>query len=138
MSKLLKYYTVFLILVNSLFAHECLILNPEDYGEKQIKINNEGVLLTILYNKNNYKSTNNNCVLYGYGAYGLDDEPYFNKYIPSLLDRGYIYCIAHIRGGGKYGEKCLVSKGLVQVRARIRTALVRGVLLFSQNASSSR
>jgi len=79
--------------------------NPDDFGEKQVKINNEGVLLTILYNKKNYKSTNNNCVLYGYGAYGLDDEPYFNKYIPSLLDRGYIYCIAHIRGGGKYGEK---------------------------------
>ena len=38
MSKLLKYYTVFLILVNSLFAHECLILNPEDYGDCQFEL----------------------------------------------------------------------------------------------------
>ena len=79
--------------------------NPEDYGEKQVKINNEGVLLDILYHKDKCKTFDNKCVLYGYGAYGLNDEPYFNKYIPSLLDRGYIYCIAHVRGGGKYGEK---------------------------------
>ena len=30
------------------------------------------------------------------------DYPDFNKYLPSLLDRGYLYCIAHLRGGG-YG-----------------------------------
>ncbi len=44
------------------------------------------------------------CHLYGYGSYGLTIPSSFSSARISLLDRGYVYAIAHIRGGGDMGE----------------------------------
>lgn len=44
-------------------------------------------------------------LLYGYGAYGISEDPYFSIATISLLDRGFIYAVAHIRGGGELGRK---------------------------------
>ncbi|QQS41094.1 MAG: S9 family peptidase [Acidobacteriota bacterium] len=44
-------------------------------------------------------------LLYAYGSYGYSMTPYFSTTRLSLLDRGMIYAIAHIRGGGELGEK---------------------------------
>jgi oligopeptidase B len=44
-------------------------------------------------------------LLYGYGSYGISIAPTFNSNRLSLLDRGVIYVIAHIRGGGELGEE---------------------------------
>ncbi len=43
--------------------------------------------------------------LSGYGSYGASSEPYFSSARLSILDRGFIYAIAHIRGGGEMGER---------------------------------
>tara|TARA_B100000424_G_scaffold253646_1_gene230974 strand:+ start:10696 stop:12873 length:2178 start_codon:yes stop_codon:yes gene_type:complete len=48
---------------------------------------------------------NAKCVLWGYGAYGVTRDPEFDIFIPSLLNRGFIFCIAYIRGGGRHGHK---------------------------------
>ena len=42
--------------------------------------------------------------LYGYGSYGLSSDPTFNSTRLSLLDRGFVYAIAHIRGGADLGK----------------------------------
>jgi oligopeptidase B len=42
--------------------------------------------------------------LYGYGAYGASLDPWFSHARLSLLDRGFVFAIAHIRGGGEMGE----------------------------------
>ncbi len=44
------------------------------------------------------------CLLYGYGAYGAGMEPGFSSTRISLLDRGFIWAIAHIRGGAELGR----------------------------------
>ena len=44
------------------------------------------------------------CLLYGYGAYESTIDPEFERSLPSLLDRGVVYAIAHIRGGGEGGR----------------------------------
>jgi oligopeptidase B len=44
------------------------------------------------------------CLLYGYGAYEDSIDPEFERSLPSLLDRGVVYAIAHIRGGGEGGR----------------------------------
>jgi oligopeptidase B len=45
------------------------------------------------------------CLLYGYGAYEACIDPEFERNLPSLLDRGVVYAIAHIRGGGEGGRR---------------------------------
>jgi oligopeptidase B len=44
------------------------------------------------------------CLLYGYGAYEACSDPEFDVSLPSLLDRGVVYAIAHVRGGGERGR----------------------------------
>ncbi len=44
------------------------------------------------------------CWLYGYGSYGISIDPSFSASRVSLLDRGVIYAIGHVRGGGELGE----------------------------------
>jgi oligopeptidase B len=43
-------------------------------------------------------------LLYGYGSYGASMDPYFSSNRLSLLDRGFVFAIAHIRGGGDLGR----------------------------------
>src|SRR5205814_9341494 len=44
-------------------------------------------------------------MLYGYGSYEVTIDPSFSHFILSLLDRGFVYAIAHIRGGGEMGRR---------------------------------
>ncbi|HLD70157.1 MAG TPA: S9 family peptidase [Candidatus Omnitrophota bacterium] len=67
----------------------------------------DGVLIPIslAYRKGIRRDGTNPFYLYGYGSYGHSIEPSFASSRLSLLDRGFIYGIAHVRGGGEYGER---------------------------------
>jgi oligopeptidase B len=60
--------------------------------------------ISIVYRKGFKKDGSAPMLLYGYGAYGLTIEPVFSSDRLSLLDRGIVYAIAHIRGGGDLGK----------------------------------
>jgi oligopeptidase B len=62
------------------------------------------VPISIVYKKGIKPDTKNPLLLYGYGAYGLSTDPSFSSVRLSLLDRGFIYAIAHIRGGQEMGR----------------------------------
>ena len=61
--------------------------------------------VSIMYQKSCKRNSSNPAFLYGYGSYGISMEPSFNPYMLSLIDRGYVFVIAHIRGGGEMGRK---------------------------------
>ncbi|AEI37629.1 S9 family peptidase [Zymomonas mobilis] len=65
----------------------------------------DGVLVptTVVYRKDFKKDGQGKLLLYGYGAYGISIAPYFSTSRLSLLDRGFAYAIAHIRGGDDLG-----------------------------------
>jgi oligopeptidase B len=44
-------------------------------------------------------------LLYGYGSYGSSTDPWFSNSMISLLDRGMIFAVAHVRGGGEMGTE---------------------------------
>lgn len=50
------------------------------------------------------KSKEQPLLLYGYGSYGISMDPYFSASVYSLLDRGFLYAVAHIRGGSEMGR----------------------------------
>jgi len=61
--------------------------------------------ISMVYKKGMVKDGKNPMLLYGYGSYGYTIDPYFSSVRLSLLDRGFIYAIAHIRGGQIYGRQ---------------------------------
>ncbi len=64
------------------------------------------VPVSIVYKKDMFKKDGNNpLLLYAYGSYGANIDPYFDRSVISLLDRGFVYAIAHIRGGQELGRK---------------------------------
>ena len=62
------------------------------------------VPLSIVYRKDRAVEGGGPLVLYGYGAYGISIDPYFSSARLSLLDRGFAFAIAHIRGGEDLGR----------------------------------
>lgn len=63
------------------------------------------VPLSIVYKKGIKKDGTNPTLLYAYGSYGYSTDPYFSHTRLSLLDRGFVYAIAHIRGGQEMGRQ---------------------------------
>ncbi|MEO8233210.1 MAG: S9 family peptidase [Ignavibacteriota bacterium] len=81
--------------------------NPEDYKVERIWApakDGKQVPISIVYKKDLIRNQKNPALIYAYGSYGYTSEAYFNSNIFSLIDRGFIYAIAHIRGGSELGE----------------------------------
>ncbi|CAN0085230.1 unnamed protein product, partial [Ectocarpus sp. 12 AP-2014] len=73
------------------------------------------VPMSIVYRKDAYPDglagAKAPCMLYGYGSYGASMEPSFDFTRLSFLDRGMVYAIAHIRGGGEMGRPWYEDSG---------------------------
>ena len=81
--------------------------NKENYTSERIWVTaRDGVKVpvSLVYRKDLKKETGNPLMLYAYGSYGSTIDPYFSTVRLSLLDRGFIYAIAHIRGGEYLGR----------------------------------
>jgi oligopeptidase B len=62
------------------------------------------VPISLVYRKTTSLSASTPLLVYGYGSYGYSMEPDFNLNELSLLDRGFVYAIAHVRGGSEMGR----------------------------------
>lgn len=62
------------------------------------------VPISVVYAKQTPQDGSAPAILYGYGAYEFSLDPTFNPMVISLLDRGFVYAVAHVRGGGELGR----------------------------------
>jgi oligopeptidase B len=63
------------------------------------------VPVSVVYRKGFKQDGTAPLLLYSYGSYGASTDPYFRSSVISLLDRGFVYAIAHIRGGSEMGRQ---------------------------------
>ncbi|RTY86295.1 S9 family peptidase [Flavobacterium sp. RSP15] len=63
------------------------------------------VPISMVYKKGLKKDGNNPVLLYAYGSYGVTMDAYFSSTRLSILDRGFVFAIAHIRGGEDLGRQ---------------------------------
>ena len=82
--------------------------SPDNYiSERHYATARDGVQvpISLVYKKGVEMNGNNPVLLYGYGSYGNSIDPYFSSVRLSLLDRGFVFAIAHIRGGQELGRE---------------------------------
>ncbi|WNZ55293.1 S9 family peptidase [Microbulbifer sp. MKSA007] len=82
--------------------------DPEHYQSEGILVaarDGVKVPVSLVYRKDKFKKDGSNPLLqYAYGSYGSTVDPWFRSSVVSLLDRGFVFAIAHIRGGQKLGR----------------------------------
>jgi oligopeptidase B len=81
--------------------------NPADYTTERIFVTSRDgkqIPVSIVYKKGFIKDGNAPMLLYAYGSYGESMDPYFSSTRLSLLNRGFAFAIAHIRGGQEMGR----------------------------------
>jgi oligopeptidase B len=82
--------------------------NRDDYSSERLWATSEDgvrVPISVVYRRGLGKDGSNPALLYGYGAYEHSNDPMFDPARLSLLDRGFVFAIAHVRGGGEMGRE---------------------------------
>lgn len=82
--------------------------NKDNYISERIwatAIDGTKIPMSLVYHKNTKLDGNAPLLQYAYGSYGSTTDPYFSTIRLSLLDRGFIYAIAHVRGGEYLGRQ---------------------------------
>ena len=81
---------------------------PENYAARQEFVRARAgaeIPLSLVFKKGLKFSPSTPFLLYGYGSYGFSQDPGFQAPVFSLIDRGFVYAVAHIRGGAEKGRK---------------------------------
>ncbi len=82
--------------------------NRDDYVTDRVwATSHDGVKvpMSIVHRRDVPRDGSSPALLYGYGAYEMPSDPMFDAARLSLLDRGFVYAIAHVRGGGEMGRE---------------------------------
>jgi len=110
--------------------------DPDDYETKRYYVRaRDGVEVpvTIVYRKGIARDGKNPLLLYGYGSYGASAEPRFSINSLSLLDRGFIYGIAHVRGGQELGRRWYEDGKLLNKKNTFNDFIDCAEFLIEQN-----
>ena len=95
------------------------------------------VPISMVYKKGIKKDGKNPVLLYAYGSYGHTIDPYFSSIRLSLLDRGFIYAIAHVRGGEYLGRMWYEEGKLLKKKNTFTDFIACSKFLIAQNYTSS-
>ena len=114
--------------------------DPKQYMSKRMYAtarDGNTIPISIVYRSDKKDKQAQNLLLYGYGAYGNTIDPFFNSSRLSLLDRGFIYAIAHIRGGQVYGRQSYDDGKMLNKKNTFYDFIDAGKHLIDEKITSS-
>ena len=115
--------------------------NPSDYvTERLMAPAKDGVMvpISLVYRKGLVKNGENPLVLYGYGSYGNSMDAYFSISRLSLLDRGFVWAITHVRGGEEMGRWWYEDGKLLKKKNTFTDFIACGEYLIREGFTNSR
>ena len=92
--------------------------------------------ISLVYHKDTKINSNTPLLQYAYGSYGSTIDPYFSTVRLSLLDRGFIYAIAHIRGGEYMGRQWYENGKLLKKKNSFSDFIDSSKYLIENNYTS--
>lgn len=115
--------------------------NPSDYVvERLMATSQDGtkVPVTVAYKKGFNKNGQAPVLLYGYGSYAIPMDPTFSATRLSLLERGFAYAIAHIRGGTDMGYSWYEDGKMLKKKNTFRDFIASAEMLIAQKFTNSK
>ena len=113
--------------------------NPKNYISKRIFATAEDgtkVPISLVYNRLLFKKNKNPLLLYAYGSYGHSIDPNFSSSRLSLLNRGFVFAIAHIRGGQELGRTWYEDGKLLKKKNTFTDFIACGEVLIKEGFSA--
>jgi oligopeptidase B len=113
--------------------------DPDNYKSERVFVtarDGAKVPLSMVYRKGVKKEGPAPLVLYGYGSYGYSMDAYFSSPRLSLLDRGFIFAIAHVRGGQEMGRQWYEDGKLLKKKNTFYDFIDCAKFLVSENYTS--
>lgn len=116
--------------------------SQENYISERIWANSRDgktkIPISLVYHKNTPKSGETPLLLYGYGSYGHTVDASFSNVRLSILDRGFIYAIAHIRGGEYLGREWYEDGKMLHKKNTFYDFIDCGKFLIQENYTSEK
>ena len=116
------------------------LFDKENYKEERLWATaRDGVKvpMSLVYRKDTVLGENTPILQYAYGSYGSTIDPYFSTVRLSLLDRGFVFAIAHIRGGEYLGRRWYETGKLLQKKNTFTDFIDCSKFLIAQNMTSA-
>jgi oligopeptidase B len=114
---------------------------PDAYAVERIEAtaaDGENIPVTVVYRKDLRRPGGNPTLVLGYGAYGFSSRPVFSTFPYSLIDRGFVYAIAHVRGGHERGERWYDEGRLLKKRNTFTDFIVASEALVAKGYADRR
>jgi oligopeptidase B len=115
--------------------------DPDDYKSERLfaaTMDGKQIPISLVYKKGTLIDGSSPLLLYGYGSYGHTIDPNFGIARLSLLDRGFIYAIAHIRGGQFLGRKWYEDGKLLRKKNTFTDFIACAEFLIDHKYTSTR
>jgi oligopeptidase B len=114
--------------------------DPNDYVTKRLYAKAQDgvqVPISLVHRKGLKKDGKNPLLLYGYGSYGITVDPTFSGPRLSLLERGFVVAVAHVRGGQIYGRQWYENGKLLKKKNTFSDFITCARFLISEGYSKS-
>jgi len=114
--------------------------HPQDYESKQVFYTSKDgtrVPMFLVYKKGLQLNGKNPTLLYAYGGFNISTLPVFRPLTLALLEQGFVYATANLRGGGEYGEKWHIAGTKLQKQNVFDDFIAAGEWLIANKYTSS-